>query len=181
MSSPTMRGALIGGVVGVLLHLLVRFILHNFLWLAATVGLILILGRCSPDNPKLEAKRAALSRFDATAVTLSNVQAEVMPGTRHVSGISALISNRERARIYDVFLRCEMRPRAPQQASDPEPVWDVARVASSYHYGYVNPGAVVMLRLRLDGDGYLSEADPQRFTCTPQYKIETVDLLTGQP
>jgi hypothetical protein len=181
MSSPTVRGALIGGVVGVLLHLLVRFILHNFLWLAAAVALILILGRCSPGNPKLEAKRATLAQFDSSAVMLSNVQAEVMPGTRYVSTISASISNRERARIYDVFLRCEMRPRAPQRPSDPEPMWDVARVDSSYHYGYVHPGSGVMLRLRLDRDGYLSEADPQRFTCTPQYKIETADLLAGQP
>jgi hypothetical protein len=71
-----------------------------------------------------------------------------------------------------------MPPSAPSEA---EPQWDIARVRTNYHLGYVAPGAVVSVRVIPEPDGYLREADPNSFDCKPHFEIERADLLKDQP
>lgn len=180
MSSPTVRGALIGGIVGVILHLIVRFILGNLVWIALAVMLLWVLAKCSPENPMEVSKRARLNSFDPTLVLISNPRGVTPSYSSDIEAISATIYNGGRARIYDVRLTCSFRP-LPSDPSKAEPLWDIARVRTNYHLSYVAPGETVGVRLIPEADGYLREADPNSFTCSAIYEVERSDLLKQKP
>jgi hypothetical protein len=46
------RGALIGGIVGLLLHYLARFVIRNLFWVALGVVCTLMLAKCTPETPR---------------------------------------------------------------------------------------------------------------------------------
>jgi hypothetical protein len=177
MSSPTVRGALIGGIVGVILHLIVRFILGNLVWIALAGMLMWVLVRYSPESRQYIAKRARLNSFDRSAVMVLNAQGITASYSPHIEGVAATIQNTGRARIYDLRLYCFFKPSPPSAPSKSEAMWDVDHVRTSYHYGYVNPGQTVSARLTSEPNGYLSEANPSSFSCEPLFEVETYDLL----
>ena len=181
MSSPTIRGALIGGVVGVILHLIVRFILGNLVWFALAVMLTWVLSKFSPENPKEVAKRATLNSFDPTSVLVSNARGITTSYSTSVGEVSATIQNTGRARIYDLWLTCSFRSLPTSSPSKAEPLWDIARVRTNYYLGYIAPGAPVFVRVVPEPDGYLREADPNSFACSAKFEIEKSDLLKEQP
>ena len=84
MSSPTIRGALIGGVVGGIFHLIVRFIFQNLAWVALGIMLMWVLAKFSPESPQSIAKRARLSSFDRSAVMVLNAQGITASYSPHV-------------------------------------------------------------------------------------------------
>jgi hypothetical protein len=45
MSSPTVRGALIDGIVGIVLHLIFRSLTQNFVWLAGALMLLWVIAK----------------------------------------------------------------------------------------------------------------------------------------
>jgi hypothetical protein len=168
MSSPVLRGALIGAAVGWVLYLLVIH-LH---WIGAVLVLLFALDRCSPDYEQVAAKRALRDSFEHEKVTLSQVRGDTPadPYYQHVEAVSAVIYNGGKARIYDLRLRCAFTSRTAEGRS-----W----VTSEYHYGYVKPSSSIAVRLGVDGNGHLREADPASFQCTPVFEVETSDLLRG--
>jgi hypothetical protein len=181
MSSPTIRGALIGGVGGVVLHLIFRFFLRNAVWIALVVMLLWVLARCSPENPKEVSKRARLNSFDQSAVVISDVRGLPTSYSTYIEAISATVSNNSRAKIYDVRLYCSFKPLPPRSPSAAEASWDIDRVYTSYHYGYIHPGTTASIRLIPEANGYLKEADPSSFTCSANFEVERSDLLKEQP
>jgi hypothetical protein len=176
MSSPTVRGALIGGILGVVLHLIVRFLIRNLVWLAVAAMLIWVLAKCSPENPKAASKQAILSSFDPNSVLVLNARGITTSYSTAIGEISATIQNTGRARIYDLWLNCSFRPLPPSSPSKAEPQWDIARVRTNYHLGYIAPGAQVNVRVIPEPDGYLREADPNNFTCSANFEIEKGDV-----
>src|SRR5687767_13108517 len=92
----------------------------------------------------------------------------------HIEAILATIHNGGMARIYDVWLTCSFRP-LPSDPSKAEPLWDIARVRTNYHLGYIAPGEIVGVRLIPEADGYLREADPNSFACSVNFEIEKSD------
>ena len=181
MSSPTVRGALVGGVLGVVLHLIFRFILGNLVWIALAVMLLWVLAKCSPENPKAVSKRAILNSFDQSAVVISDVRGLPTSYSTYIEAISATIQNNGKARIYDLRMYCIFKPSAPHSPSAAEASWDIDRVYTSFHYGYISPGARVSVRLIPEPNAYLKEADPNSFNCEPRFEIEKADLLKEQP
>jgi hypothetical protein len=177
MSSHTIRGALIGGVVGVIFHLIVRFIFQNLVWIALGVMLIWVLAKFSPESPRDVAKRARLNSVDRSAVMVLNAQGVTASYSPHVEAVAATIQNTGRARIYDLRLYCSFRPLPPSSPSKSEGSWDIDHVRTSYHYGYVNPGQTISARLTPEPNGYLSEANPSSFNCVPLFEVERTDLL----
>jgi hypothetical protein len=174
MSSPIFRGFLIGGLIGVILHLIVRFILGNLVWIALAVMLIWVLAKCSPENPRAVSTRAILNSFDRTAVRAMSAQGITTSYATHVAAISTTVSNGGSARIYDLRLYCSFKPSPPSAPSKSEAMWDVDHVRTSYHYGYVNPGQTLTIRL-------IPEPNPSSFSCEPLFEIERSDLLKNQP
>jgi hypothetical protein len=165
MSSPVLRGALIGAAVGWILYLLISH-LH---WIVAVLVLLFALDRCAPDFEQVAAKRARRDSFEHDKVTLSNVRGVTPadPYYRHVEAVSAVIQNIGKARIYDLRLRCAFTSRTAEGRS-----W----VTSEYHYGYVMPSSSIAVRLG-GWHGHLREADPASFQCEPIYEIEKSDLF----
>jgi hypothetical protein len=166
MSSPVLRGALIGAAVGWVLYLLVTH-LH---WIIAVLVLLFALDRCAPDYQQVASKRALRDSFEHAKVTLTQVrgQTPANPYYRHVEAVSAVIHNRGKARIYDLRLRCAFTSRTAEGRA-----W----VTSKYHYGYVMPSSSITVRLGVDGNGHLREADPASFQCEPTYEVEKSDLF----
>jgi hypothetical protein len=181
MSSPTFRGFLIGGLIGVFLDLILRFILANLMWIALAVMLMWVLVRCTPENPEEVSKRATLNSFDPNSVLVSNARGITSSYSTAIGEIAATIQNTGRARIYDLWLTCSFKPLPTSSPSKAEPQWDIARVRTHYHLGYVAPGAVVSVRVIPEPDGYLREADPNSFNCEPRFEVEGADLLKEQP
>jgi hypothetical protein len=181
MSSPTVRGALVGGILGVVLHLIFRFILANLVWLALAIMLLWVLVKFSPENPQAVSKRAILNSFDPTSTMVSNAKGITASYSSDIVAISATIRNTSRARIFDVWFTCSFRPLPPSGPSKAEPQWDIARVRTNYHLGYVPPGGTVEVRVIPEADGYLREADPNSFTCSANFEIEKSDLLKEKP
>jgi hypothetical protein len=181
MSSPTFRGALIGGFVGVILHLIFRFILRNLVWIGLGAILLFVLVKCSPENPDYVKKRFILDSFDHNAVVITNVRGITLSDSEYVHAVSAVIRNGGKARFYDLYLHCEYRLRASTGASEPESSRQIQRINSGFHYGYLGPGTTTTVTLGVSGDGYLGLADPVSFQCGPRYEVETIDLLRGQP
>jgi hypothetical protein len=177
MSSPTVRGALVGGIVGVVLHLIVRFIARNLLWIALGVMLMWVLAKFSPESPRDAVKRARLNSFDLSAVIVLNAQGITASYSPHIEAVAATIQNTGRARIYDLRLYCSFKPSPPSAPSKSEAMWDVDHVRTSYHYGYVNPRQTLSVRLIPEPNGYLSEASPSSFNCVPLFEVERTDLL----
>jgi hypothetical protein len=177
MSSPTVRGLLIGGIVGIILHLIVRFILGNLVWIALAVMLTWVLVRCSPESPQDVAKRTRLNSFNRAAVTVLNSQGVTASYSAHINAISATVHNNGAARIYDLRFYCSFKPLPATNPAKSEPVWDSDRVRTSYYYGYVVPGQTISARLIPEPNGYLSEADPNSFDCVPLFEVERSDLL----
>ena len=166
MSSPVIRGALIGAAVGWVLYLIVTH-LH---WILAVLVLLFALDRCSPDYEHVAAKRAVRDGFEHEKVTLSSVrgQSPADPYYRHVEAVSAVIHNGGKARIYDLRLRCSFTSRTAEGRS-----W----VTSDFHYGYLAPGSTTAVRLGVFGNGHLREADAASFQCEPNYEVENADLF----
>jgi hypothetical protein len=177
MSGPTFRGFVVGGLIGVILHLIVRFILANLVWITLAVMLTWVLVKCSPENPKVASKRAILSSFDPTSVLVLNARGITTSYSTAIGEISATIQNTGRARIYDLRLYCSFRPLPPSSPSKSEASWDIDHVRTSYHYGYVNPGQTISARLTPEPNGYLSEANPSSFDCVPLFEVERTDPL----
>lgn len=46
------RGALIGGIVGLLLHFLARFVIRYLFWVALGLVCTLILAKCTPETSR---------------------------------------------------------------------------------------------------------------------------------
>jgi hypothetical protein len=181
MSSPTFRGALIGGFVGVILHLIFQFILRNLVWIGLGAILLFVLVKCSPENPDYVKKRAILDSFDHSAVVITNVRGITRLDSEYVHAVSAVIRNGGKARLYDLYLQCEYNLRQSKGSLEPESSRQIQRINSGFHYGYLSPGATTTVSLGVNGDGYLGLADPVSFRCKPRYEVETVDLLRGQP
>ena len=169
------RGAAIGGFISLALHLLARFIVGNFAWIAIGFVLLAILGWCSPRSPVIDAKRTVLKSFDRSRVIVSNVRglASGNAGRSYVEAVTASITNNANARIFDFWLRCSFSEHFSTDKSR-------FRVNSDYHYGYLSPRATITVRLRLYNDAALNNAAPGSFECEPQYEIETSDLINGQ-
>lgn len=180
MSSPIVRGALIGGAVSLIGWLLVRALLRNLHWIALAVLLLLVLDRCAPDYREVSRKRALRDSFDRTKVTASDVRGETPadPHWRYVEAVSAVVRNEGAARIYDLRLNCEFSTVA-RTGSDGVVELEHSRVTSSYHYGYIKPGDSAAVRPEVNGNGYLSRADPASFRCTPLFQVEAADLFKG--
>jgi len=177
MSSPVLRGAVIGGIVAVILHVVVRAILRNLHWILLATSMLFVLDRCSPHYPLLAAKRAVRNSFDHSKVSVTAVRGETPADLhwRYVEAVSAVVSNGAKARIYDLRLRCSFSGRV---AGASEATFEGrSSVTTSYHYGYVEPGTNVSVRLEVNGNGYLSRADPATFECAPTYEVETSDLF----
>lgn len=170
------RGAIIGGIVSLALHLLTRFIVGNLAWIIIGIALLAILGWCSPRSPVIDAKRTVLKSFDRSRVIVSNVGGLASDNSlrAYVEAVSANVTNNANARIFDLWLRCSFSERSSTAKSR-------FRVNSDYHYGYLNPIATITVHLRLNDDAALSNADPGSFVCEPEYEIETSDLFRGQP
>src|SRR5687767_7004350 len=112
MSSPALRGALIGAVVGWVLLLVLRH-LH---WIVLVLLLLFAIDRCSPDYPEVARKRAIRDSFEHSKVTLSRVQSHT-PTASHshrVETVSAMVHNGGKARIYDLRLRCSFTSRTAE-------------------------------------------------------------------
>jgi hypothetical protein len=136
-----------------------------------------VLAKCSPESPVVTHKLAVLSSFDRSAVIVSDVQGVFYPGTKAVHEVAARVTNGGKARIYDFYLYCRFRLRRSGSGSEDSASQETSRISSSYHYGYIHPGATIAVSLGVNGDGYLSLADPQSFDCEPRYEVETSDLL----
>src|SRR5215212_5082424 len=162
MSSPALRGALIGAVIGWVLMLIVRH-LH---WIVLVLALLFAIDRCSPDYPQVAAKRAIQDSFEHSKVTLSGVQGHT-PTDSHshrVETVAGVVHNGGKARIYDLRLRCSFRSRTAE---------DHTWATSEYHYGYIGPGSTVAVRLGIFGNGHLYAADIASFQCEPVFEVET--------
>ena len=166
MSSPVVRGALIGAAVGWVLYLLVTR-LH---WIGLLLVLLIALDRCAPDYEQIAAKRAIRDSFEHEKVTISGVRGQTPadPYYRYVEAVSAVIHNGGKARIYDLRLACGFRSRTADGRA-----W----VTSEYHYGYILPGSSIAVRLGVYGNGHLREADPASFQCDSTYEVEKSDLF----
>ena len=103
MTSPTVRGALIGGVVGVILHLIVRFILGNLVWIALAVMLLWVLAKCSPENRKEVTKQSICNSFDPQSVLVLNARGSTSAYSAYIEAISATVQNGGRARILTTY------------------------------------------------------------------------------
>lgn len=177
MSSPVLRGALIGSLVAVIFHVVVRTILRNLHWILVATSMLFLLDRCSPHYPQLAAKRIIRDSFDHSRVSVTGVRGETPSDAywRYVEAISAVVHNGAKARIYDLRLRCSFSGRA---AGANETTFEGrSSVTTSYHYGYLEPGTNVPVRLEVNGNGYLSRANPDSFGCTPTYEVEASDLF----
>jgi hypothetical protein len=132
--------------------------------------LLFALDRCSPDYEQVVPKRALRDSFEHEKVTLTHVRGQTPadPYYRYVEAVSAVIHNGGKARIYDLRLRCTFTSRTADGRS-----W----VTSEYHYGYLPPGSTIAVRLGVDSNGHLREADPASFQCKPTYEVEKSDLF----
>src|SRR3954465_3741436 len=102
------RAALVGGIVAVALHLLVRLVFRNLHWILLTAGLLFTLDRCSPDYPQVAEKRALRDSFDTSKVTFTTIVGVPEPDG-YVSEIAVTVANSERARIYNLRAICSYR------------------------------------------------------------------------
>ena len=170
------RGAAIGGFISLALHLLARFIVCNSAWIIIGIALLAILGWCSPRSPVIDAKRTVLKSFNRSRVIVSNVGGLALGNSprSYVEAVSANVTNNANARIFDLWLRCNFSERSSTDKNR-------FRVNSDYHYGYLSPGTAAAIRLRLNDDAALNNADPESFICEPEYELETSDLFRGQP
>ncbi|MBL0403791.1 hypothetical protein JKG68_07435 [Microvirga aerilata] len=181
MSSPTLRGLLVGGIVGLVLHLIMRFVLGNLVWIALAVMLLWVIAKCSPENPKEVSKRARLNSFDPSAILVLNARGTTPSYSTYVEAVSATVQNTSNARIYDLRLYCSFKPLPPRSSSEAEASRDIDRVYTSYHYGYINHGTTVTIRLIPEPNGYLKEANPESFNCEARFEVERADLLNERP
>ena len=169
MSSPVLRGALIGAAVGWVLLVLLK----NLHRIALVLMLLFANDRCSPDFEEIAAKRAIRDSFEHSKVTLSGVHGHtpIDSHSHRVETVSGVVHNDGKARIYDLRLRCSFRSRTAEGRT---------RVTSEYHYGYIEPGGTVAVRLGVYGNGHLYQGDPASFQCEPIYEVETSDLFKAE-
>jgi hypothetical protein len=171
------RVALIGGLVGIVVQGILGFLIKNALWVAIATMLMIVLGRCTPENPKYESKRNLLNSFDHKAVLVTNVRGIVLPGSTYVSSIAADLYNGGKARIYDLRLACQYHLLSEKGQEESGGESERSRITSDYLYRYVRPGTSLSVQLGVHGDGYLGLTDPQSFRCEPKFEVETIDLL----
>src|SRR4051812_48102088 len=99
------RAALLGGILAVTLHLLIRLILRNLLWITIAAGMLFTLDRCSPDHAQVAQKRAVRDSFDSSLVTLSNIVGRP-DSDGWVNEIAVTVRNDSAARLYDLKMIC---------------------------------------------------------------------------
>lgn len=159
------RAALLGGILAVALHLLVRLVFRNLHWIVMAAGMLFALDRCSPDYEQVAAKRTIRDSFDTSKVTFTNILGISEPDG-YVSEIAVNVTNAERARIYDLRAICSFRVEGER-----ERYW----TGSDRYFGYIAPGET-LVRLRLTTG--ISRADPKSFRCKPpSFEIENADLF----
>ena len=148
MSSPTVRGAIIGGIVGVVLHLIFRFILANLVWLALAIMLLWVLAKCSPENPKDVSKRAHPQQLRSAVHRGLEMSEDFQPPTQPTSKQFRQpfrTMARHESTIYGcIVYSSPQHPTARPQRKHP----GTSTVSTpAIHYGYISPGAIVSVRL----------------------------------
>src|SRR4051812_5739898 len=166
------RAAMVGGILAVVLHLLLRVVFRNLHWIALVAGALFVLDRGAPDYDQISSKRAIRDSFDVSKVTLTAIIGRP-ESDGFVKEIAVTVRNGGNARVYDLRTICSYSAR-----HEPERYW----TATDYHYGYIGPHSAAEIVLRLKSGIYLDRADPSSFECKPpSFEVEKSDLFrTGQ-
>jgi hypothetical protein len=169
--SRVVRGAIIGGVVAVMIHITLRFALRHWRPLLAFWALAMINQQCSSGSGG-SARSDVLASFERDEIVLAGVVGlpyqEGKPGIAHVA---ATVTNGASATIYDIRLVCRYQSRGRDGSSL---IW------SEYHIGEIQPGSSERIKVAVNGSGLLQSAIPDSLQCEPMFEFVRSDLLRAR-